>query len=628
MKKIIAIILSSALFLSASLAAQEGEGGTRSIFTLGAGSRAIAMGGAFSAIGDDPSVLFYNPAALKLNPYPAVMANHIQLFSSFSDASYDFLGLAYPTMSIGSFGVGFMTSGTGGIRQFDSYSIELDEISYRESQAILAYAFDLPWEYIGKVTIGSSVKILNQRVGDFSDSGTGVDVGLLYRQDYIRGLTIGCNLQDIVGAETKLVAVSEKVDRTILLGAGYSFPFSNGSSFTLSAQIDLPERADKDIRFGAEYGFKQKIFFRAGFDSESVTAGVGFGWGRYKGDYGFFSREEAGSSHPFSVLARIGTSVEDKILYADERKRAEEEEYIRGVFTARVTAHIDSARTYLRADEREKALDELKIALEYDPGNETASSMLETLRQEIVEIQSERTRDAEKSLLINQHFALGLKYYSNNEYILARAEWNNLLELDPANEQAGEYLKRTEEKLSEQVRDRIERANDDEKNGRLADALSEWNLVRMIDSENEQATAAIERINARMEKIDRDYRATSHRLQTIDYFENALAAFSEGRYADAAALLRQVIERQPEHKEAKNLLQRINRKMTPLSDEEKEQIRQYYIEGMKFFTLGDYSSAKNAWQKIIEIDPDNESVRKNIEEAEQRLKKLNVPEED
>ncbi|MBN2072186.1 MAG: PorV/PorQ family protein [Candidatus Krumholzibacteriota bacterium] len=622
------LLLSFFLIYPSGLMGQDGEGGTRSIFTLGAGSRAIAMGGAFAAIGDDPSVLFYNPAALKLNPYPAVLVNHIQLFSGFSDATYDFIGLVYPTMTVGSFGVGFMTAGTGGIRQFDSYSVEYDEISYRESQAILSYAFDLPWEYAGKITVGSSVKILNQRIGDFSDTGTGMDLGILYRHDFLRGLIIGCNLQDIIGAETKLVAVTEKVDRTLAFGAGYSYLFKSGSSLTLSAQVDIPERADKDIRFGAEYGYKKIVFFRAGFDSESITAGVGFGWGRYEGDYGYFSREEAGSSHPFSVVARLGKSVEEKYRLEKERKRAEEEAYISEVFAARVSAHIDTARAHISDGKREMALDELKIALEYDPGNKDAESMLDALKQEILDIQSERTRNAEKSLLINQHFGLGLKYYSNNEYILARAEWLTLLELDPANIQAGEYLERTEEKLADQVRQHIDKALSYEKEGGLSDALNEWNIVRMIDPENEEALAGAERVNRLMEQIDIDYKAKSLRLETIDHFENALKAFSEGRYEEAADLLRRVIGQQPDHQEAKNLLMRINRKMTPLTSEQKEMIRQYYIEGMKHFTLGDFSASIEAWQKILEIDPDNESVQKNIEEAQQRLKKLGSSEED
>ena len=33
-------------------------------FTLGAGARALALGGAYTAISDDPSGLYYNPAGL------------------------------------------------------------------------------------------------------------------------------------------------------------------------------------------------------------------------------------------------------------------------------------------------------------------------------------------------------------------------------------------------------------------------------------------------------------------------------------------------------------------------------------------------------------------------------------
>ncbi len=115
MKKLItALSIAGVLIAPGVSAAQEGTGGTRSVFSIGAGSRAIAMGGAFSAIGDDASVLYYNPAALRLCRYPGAVANHIQLFSGFSDATYDFVGVVYPTISAGSIGLGVMTAGTGG----------------------------------------------------------------------------------------------------------------------------------------------------------------------------------------------------------------------------------------------------------------------------------------------------------------------------------------------------------------------------------------------------------------------------------------------------------------------------------------------------------------------------------
>ena len=48
----ILLFVTAMTFAAMPLCAQDGSGGTRSIFTVGAGSRAIGMGGAFVALGD------------------------------------------------------------------------------------------------------------------------------------------------------------------------------------------------------------------------------------------------------------------------------------------------------------------------------------------------------------------------------------------------------------------------------------------------------------------------------------------------------------------------------------------------------------------------------------------------
>ena len=621
-KSCIRIVLASVLLLCAAPAkAQDGGGGTRSIFTIGAGSRAISMGGSFVALGDDPAALYYNPAALKSNRHFGIMLNHIQLFSGFSDASYDFLGIVYPTLSVGSVGLGFMTAGTGGIREFDEYSRELGEISYRESQAILAYGFEVPWNLLGRLTLGSSIKLLHQRVGDYSDTGSGIDIGLLYRTRYLEGFTIGANLQDIVGAETKLQEVSEKVDRTMMLGAGYARRFQNGSVLNLTAQYDVPERADKDLRFGAEFIFKNLISVRLGYDSEQVTAGIGLALRGYQVDYGYFSRTDAGSSHPISLSTRIGASIDEKEGLREEQRMRESEERIQQIFAERVSRHIEAAERFRAEGSLEQALDELKVAREYDPTNEDIGTRLESIQQEILDQQAARTRESEKALLINQHFQLGLKYYSDNEYVLARTEWRNVLDIDPENESASDYLTRTEEKIAEQISQHIGRARELERSGEFADALSEWNLVRILDPEHADATAAVERLNGRLEEMRRSYRSASRRLELVDLYETALTAYGEGRYANAKSTLEELLRKDPGHEEALNLMRRTERRMTPLTDEKKEEIKQLYISGMKFFTQGNYAAAVDEWRKILNIDPDNESVLKNIEEARRRLGK-------
>lgn len=627
MKKVsFAIVILLGLSLAAAVSAQEGTGGTRSVFNLGAGSRAIAMGGAFSAVGDDPSVLFYNPAALRLNRYAAVLLNHMQLFSSFSDASFDFVGLVYPTISVGSVGVGFMTVGTGAIHGFDELSRPTEDLSYRESEFLLGYAFDLPWHYFGVFTAGSTVKVLTQRVGDLNDTGVGLDAGFLYKPSFLHGVGFGCSLQDIVGAETKLVTVTDKVDRTIMVGAGYAHPFANGSALALAMQLNAPRRDKKEFRFGAEYVLKQLVSFRVGYDSQKITAGLGVAWRGYSVDYGYLSRDEAGSSHPISLSAHIGSSLDEKIKVRDERRLREQEQRIQQVFTNRISGHAAAAAKYRADGSPSKALDELKAALEYDPTNKAVADTLAVVEKEILAQEEERTRNAEKAALINQHFKLGLEYYSNGDYVLARAEWRNALDLDPANTSARDYLDKTEAKLRAQAGEHRARAMELERSGQLAASLGEWNLVRTIDPGSIEARDAAERINQRLNAIGRDYTETSNRLKVMELFDGAMKSFQEGRYAESAKQLRELLAIQSDHAEARKLLKRAERRMTPLTDREKEQVRALYIEGMKYFTRNDYAKAIVEWKKILDIDPDNESVMKNIEEAQKRLDNAGAPE--
>ena len=627
MKRVLEITLILALGLCpVGAAAQDGGGGTRSVFTLGAGSRAIGMGGAFSAIASDASALYYNPAAMKINGAPTLMANHISLFSGFTDASYDYLGLVWPTLGAGSFGVGLLTTGTDGIQGYDEFSRPTGELSYRESQGIVSYAFDVPWQFGGIWSVGTSIKILNQRVGDYSDTGTGLDLGLLYRVKYIDGLCFGVNLQDIVGAKTKLVSASDEVYRTMMFGLGYMRAFGESSKLTVSVQMDMPEKADNDLRFGAEYTIRDMVSIRMGYDSESFTAGIGFTWRGYALDYGYFSREEAGSSHPITLSARLGKPLDQQIAERDEAQRIEEERRLNELFAVRITSHIDAADSLRDAGELESALDEVKITLEYDPGNERAVVLREEIQTEILAAQEERTKNAENELLINTHFRLGLDHYTANEYILARAEWRNVLALDPENEDALEYQRLTQEKLDGALQSRITAARAYEMAGRLPESIGDWNIVLTIDPENAEAPVAIERMKQRINAMSRDYNEANRQLETIELYNRALTALTEGRYEDAVSLARQVLQLDPDHAEAKDIINRAERRMQPLTDEENEQIRALFLEGYRFFEQKEYVNAMDIWSKILEIDPFNESIRKNIEEAKQRLKKIETNE--
>ncbi len=86
--------------------------------------------------------------------------------------------------------------------------------------------------------------------------------------------------------------------------------------------------------------------------------------------------------------------------------------------------------------------------------------------------------------------------------------------------------------------------------------------------------------------------------------------------------LERLLVLKPNHEEAKKLLVKAKRKLAPPTKDEEERIRRLFLRGMQFFAKDQYAKAIEEWEKILEIDPTNESVKRNIDEADGRLKQL------
>jgi tetratricopeptide (TPR) repeat protein len=616
------LLLCICAVLPVSSAAAVGDGGTRSIFSLGADARGIALGRSFVSLADDAGAIYWNPAALRNVESKQIMGTYMPLFGDFSDATYTYFGAVYPTLNAGSFGIGFMRI-SDSFKGFDSGGAPTKDGEYSESQFLIGYAAERHWRYLlGSLATGVSFKISNVNVSPHSSTAPGIDVGFRYIPDYARSFSVGVNFQDISGAEHKLVETTDRTFRTILAGVGYTRVFANGSALRVMLQMDAPEVADREFHIGAEYSMARYLAFRLGMDDGGFTFGLGVTYTGFGLDYASFSRDEAGSSRPISFSTRYGSTLHEQRQMLSERRAADEQELIKQTFEARVTEHRVLAQQYEIEGDIPMAIDEWKIVVEYMPGDSEATNHLALAQRRLVEQQARANRDLEEQTRISTHYSQGLKFYSENDYARARDEWQEVLRLAPDHTEARDYLARTQEKIDEIVQSRISTARAYEQDGRLTEAIGEWNNIVLLDPDNRNASGAIASLRTKIDAQTKDYATASRKLRVVELYNQALLKYNRGEYESTITDLNSLLSSDSAHAEAKNLLLMAQRKLTPLSTEEEENIRRLYLKGMQYFSKDQYKEAITEWEKILKIDPSNESVKKNIQEAKDRQKKL------
>lgn len=610
-----------AAMLPAAAVAQ--DGGTQSPFAIGAGSRALGMGRAYVSIADDASALYWNPAALRNVQQAQFQAMYLSLFGDFADADYIYGGFAYPTLGAGTFGAAFLRVGS----TFDGYdenSVPTGESGYSESELIVSYAFEAESKWLlGSLSTGASVKVDRINVDPFSSTGPGADLGFLWHPSFAHRFSLGVNFQNIVGADQKLDQATESTDRTILLGAGWDQVFSNGMAMRLTAQVDMPERADATTQFGGEFSFAKYLAVRAGYDDGFVSFGLGVFVSDFSFDYAMITREdEAGNAHPVTFTARFGKTLEEKRTAQEQEQTLAEQEAVRRAFEERVSRHRTQASDAERAGDWQTASDEWRAVLEYIPDDAEATTGAARARDAILAAQAAATQDAANRAIIQTRFEQGLDFFDEGQWLRARGEWQAILAIDTTHAGALEYQQRTQEKIDEAMQAHMARARRYERDGRLTEAIAEWNNVQQYDPDNALARRSVERIRAQIQSASQDLQAAQRRLRIVSLYDEGLGLYNEGKYQECIGRLDNLLQLKPDHEDAKRLRAMAQRKLTPLTEAEKQRVRQLYLSGMQFFSKEEYAKAIAEWEKILEIDPTNESVQRNIDEARGRLRRL------
>jgi len=154
---------------------QQRRGGQPGAFLrLGVGARAMSMGGAFTALANDPSASYWNAAGLGALKYTEFMGTYAFLSM---DRRYNYASFAFPIRYFGTIGVSWINLNVGELEGRDLSGRVTGTFSNSEN----AYVVSLGIPLLSSIYLGLSAKYLTHSLELYTSTGFGVDAGILIK---------------------------------------------------------------------------------------------------------------------------------------------------------------------------------------------------------------------------------------------------------------------------------------------------------------------------------------------------------------------------------------------------------------------------------------------------------------
>ncbi|HVM31885.1 MAG TPA: PorV/PorQ family protein [bacterium] len=525
-------LLAGMMAAAAAQAYAQDAGGVVSPFEMGGSARALGMGGVGAAFAGDGGDFLLNPATLATLANQEILTFHSPLLA---DASYDALGYALPVGGRTSFGLALERVSVSGILQTTDSVSPTGTVSDEQLQGILGYGFELE----GGLSLGGSVKYMRQTLGSYQAGGMGADAGVLFQlsrsaKDYavfgINNISLGLSVSNLVAPEIHLFEGADKPARVLHPAFSYRYQaLDQSNSLWLGVEGAILSGQSSQVQAGLEYGWKNTLFARVGFDGVSPTAGAGLRWDGLEFDYAFNQRD-LGALQRFSLTYSFNP-------------------YHNPLDNQKMNTMKFIAKTYDRENEYDAAIQAWKSEYNQFPDDGEAPEAIRNLedrRQKAIQGDLREGRDA----------------------------------------------------LDSDDMDRAIRA--------LAHGLS-------LDPTNPSIKKMLGQVNREM-------------VLTSNYMRGT-EAYSREDYKTAVRYLGVVYDLQPGYRDTTFLYHDAQSHYLPLESMDKSATDHYAL-GVNAYMAGKYSQAISEWQKVLEQEPKNYLVRRNIEQARQLMDSQTTPQSD
>jgi hypothetical protein len=285
---------------------------------IGPGARVDSLGGAFGAIANDVTTIYWNPAGLSQLEKTSFSDTHTVWLA---DVRYNYLAFATPIEKVGTLGasVTFLNVPDTEITTLAKPDGTGLWYSAWDTAVSLAYSRELYQKESGaNLSFGINAKYIHQQIHRESARGVAIDIGTLYHTGW-RSLRIGMSFSNFgpemsfsgpdleTGVEeagdertadyhpypdttnptrkAELDTIEYPLPSNFRLGVAYDLVDNDSNLLTIALDGNHPNDNSERLNLGLEYWYRKMAAIRAGYkfrlgpdrsdDEEGLTLGLG-----------------------------------------------------------------------------------------------------------------------------------------------------------------------------------------------------------------------------------------------------------------------------------------------------------------------------------------------------------------
>ncbi|RLC52781.1 MAG: hypothetical protein DRZ79_00580 [Candidatus Cloacimonadota bacterium] len=309
MKKTITLLLFVAYTLS--FFAINESAGTKGFqfLKLNFSARAVGMGNAYTALSDDASAVFFNPAGLIQVKSKEIATTYMSYFEGIQSGSLVFVFPKSKTRTLAVF-TQYLTANETRELQDEDGNYSGSAGTFGMSDLIIGVSDSRLINNI--LNIGFNIKYVRESLDDNSASALVFDVSVLHQTAH-KNLKVGVALKNIGRQLTYFTNSKYKEGLPTVFDVGFRFHPDR----RLFIVFDLIKPLDGDFagNIGTEYQIHKMFALRAGYKSNAtdwriggdyeilsgMSFGVGFNWKRYNVDYAIVSYGDLGLVNQISL---------------------------------------------------------------------------------------------------------------------------------------------------------------------------------------------------------------------------------------------------------------------------------------------------------------------------------------